>query len=60
MSQNKDKKRRRVIRKLYEEQLKVVSEINARIIKPRPRFIPYPVWRFLIGFFIVIKKDGTS
>lgn len=60
MSQNKDKKRRKEIRRLYGDMLGIVSEENARIIKPKPRWIPYGVWVFLIGFFIKIKKDGSS
>ena len=60
MSQNNDKKRRKEIRKLYGDFLESFSKENARLIKPKPKFVPYPVWRFLIGFFIVIKKNGSG
>jgi hypothetical protein len=58
MSQKKDKRRRKDIRRLYGDTLDILAEENARIIKPRPRFVPYPVWRFLIGFFIKINGSG--
>lgn len=60
MSQNKDKKRRKEIRRLYGDMVEVMSEENARIIKPKPKLFPYFLWRFLIGFFIKIKKSGPG
>ena len=59
MSEKQDKRRRRDIRKLYGDIFSAMSEEAARIIKPKPRFVPYFVWRFLIGFFIKVK-DGPD
>jgi hypothetical protein len=55
MSGNKAKKLRRELRNQYKDIFEAFAEKNANIIKTKPRFFPYIVWRFLIGFFIKIK-----
>jgi len=55
MSGNKSKKLRRELRNQYKDMFEVFAIKNANIIKQKPKYVPYIVWRFLIGFFIIIK-----
>ncbi|HUW43705.1 MAG TPA: hypothetical protein VMV95_01950 [Bacillota bacterium] len=55
MSGNKSKKLRRELRNQYKDMFEVFASKNANIIKQKPKHFPYPVWRFLIGFFIKVK-----
>jgi len=59
MSQSQEKRARRILRDQMEESRqdfhKFVVE-NAKIIKPKPKYIPMDLWIWALGFFINIKK----
>jgi hypothetical protein len=58
MNNKFEKKRRKMLRvslQTYQEMLRQTAFENAKIIKPKPKFIPMWIWLFLLGFFIKIK-----
>lgn len=59
MSQKQEKRARKILREQMEESRqdfkKYIIE-NAKIIKPKPKWIPLNLWIFMLGFFIKINK----
>lgn len=55
MSARKDKK----MRQEYRREVRARAEADARLIgnnlKPKPKWVPWPVWMWALGFFIKIK-----
>lgn len=50
------KKARKIYRKEMEKEAVAMAKIIGNVMKPKPRWIPWFVWKFLLGFFIKIKK----
>lgn len=56
MSGRRDKKVRKEIRAQYSEVAREMAELKHQVFRPRPKWIPLGVYRWLLGFFIIIKK----
>lgn len=56
MSGRQDKKRRQDLRKMYRDDLREMAEINGRLLKPKPRWIPMAVWLWMLGKFVFLKR----
>ena len=56
MSGKQEKKLRRLLRKQYGQTIKEIAEVNARMLKTKPRWIPMFVWLWGASFFVKIKK----
>jgi hypothetical protein len=52
MSERREKKMRRVIRKQYGEQLVKIANEKVKIIKTKPKIIPMWLWKLLLSIFI--------
>jgi hypothetical protein len=55
MSQKKDKKARRLFRTVFRNRIEEVAEKNARMIKPKPKWIPMFLWIRMLKIFIRVK-----
>ncbi len=56
MSGKTSKNLRKKLRQQYGDIIEMMAEENARIIKPKPRFIPTFLWLWMASFFIRIKR----
>lgn len=55
MNNKQSKKMRQLARRQYRDTMKALAEQHARLIKPKPKYVPTFVWVWLLGFFIYIK-----
>ena len=55
MSQKNNKKMRQLFRKEYSKTARELADSHMRILKPKPVWMPRPVWVFLLKMFIIIK-----
>ncbi len=63
MSQKQEKRARKMLREkmdVYGDSMKEMIAENSKIIKPKPRFIPLPIWMWMLGFFIKIGKEKKN
>ena len=56
MSEKNEKRIRREIRKQYGKTLNEVANMNARMLKAKPKYVPMFIWVQLLGIFVKIKK----
>lgn len=59
MSQRKEKRARKILRdeiKKYQADTRQLITENAKIIKPKPKWMPMRVWMWMLGFFINLRK----
>lgn len=60
MSEHFGQKVARKARKIYRKEMKKEAEEMGRtignILKPKPKYIPWKLWLWGMGFFIKIKK----
>jgi len=55
MSQKNAKKFRKLFRKTAGKRAEEMGKQIGNVMKPKPKFIPWFVWTWLLGFFIKMK-----
>jgi len=60
MSEKRAKKIRQIYRKEVKKNAQEMAQIIGNAMKPKPRWIPWKVWLFFVGFFIKINKTGVK
>lgn len=58
------KKARQIFRREHEAEVKLAAQKVGRLIgnaiKPKPKYIPMAMWKWMMGFFIEIKKSPSA
>lgn len=50
------KKARAIYRKEMRKEAQQLGQLLGNALKPKPRWVPWKVWMWALGFFIKIKK----
>lgn len=56
MSGKQDKKIRKYFRQEYQAKADELARLHGNWLKPKPKWVPMPVWLWAMGFFVKIKK----
>ena len=59
-SQKIAKKARQIYRKELRGEVKQMSEIISNAFKPKPKWIPWGAWLWMMGFFIRINRNDKK
>lgn len=50
------KKARQIYRRDVQKTAREQAKLIGNVLKPKPKWVPWPIWMWCLGFFINIKK----